>query len=441
MRRFEKSLLLDIGRMYFSPENLIRLLDLMRQNGMNALLLHFSEDMGVGIECPDYPFLAGREGILCPFREVGSVHPDPSFLTVAELRQLVKEANARGIEIIPSYDAPGHLNYTVKKVHDLVREEGVFSFSYAGNTYKVTCPDGKYRFFKNGVDLNYPENTSGVYGIGSYFTLNGVVERVKGSNNHAFSRGIDLTNEVAVAFVHSLQESYAKLFRDLGCKQFDIGCDELLGYCGAIKPLDELPRWRQLDTWENEAKRVTGKESAVAYDLFVLFANKSYDLIKKYGYDTVRIWNDEFCLTNGTGWTADPAEHIQFNKDFLVQFWSLFDTMASPVSLAKAGYDIVGTDCMYCYYVLIDDQSDYQKVTPKALLEEWNPFSFGNKENGNVPADWDLAASGLAHKVKGTMFCVWTDCPAVRTEAEVIEDLAPLLAAWSKKTDMVLAEN
>ena len=47
-RTYEKSLLLDIGRMYFSPENIVRLLDLMHENDMHALLLHFSEDMGVG---------------------------------------------------------------------------------------------------------------------------------------------------------------------------------------------------------------------------------------------------------------------------------------------------------------------------------------------------------------------------------------------------------
>ena len=46
---FEKSLMLDIGRKYFSPRSLMRLLDVMSSMGMTTLLLHFSEDMGVGI--------------------------------------------------------------------------------------------------------------------------------------------------------------------------------------------------------------------------------------------------------------------------------------------------------------------------------------------------------------------------------------------------------
>ena len=49
---------------------------------MNTLVLHFSEEMGLGIESKLYPWLAGRDGTLCTQAEVAT---DNSFLTQEEI--------------------------------------------------------------------------------------------------------------------------------------------------------------------------------------------------------------------------------------------------------------------------------------------------------------------------------------------------------------------
>lgn len=435
---FERSLMLDIGRKYFSPKSLIRLLDVMASLGMTTLLLHFSEDMGVGIQCPAYDFLAGRDGLLCPHRPIGTVHPHPGFLSVDELKDMIAAAHSRGIDIVPSYDSPGHLNYTVKRLHEVVRENGTFSFSFEGNTYAISYTDGRYSFAKNGTRLDYPDNTAGVYGIGSYFTLDGEVTRIKGTNNTNFSRGIDLANEVGVAFIHSVLDSYARLFRQCGCTEIDIGGDEFLGYGEAIKDTAVVPKWRQLAHLDAAAKRVTGMDTAVAYDLFVLYANELYNRMKKLGYESVRMWNDEFRYTSQTGWTADKDKHIQFDPGFVVQYWSSDARFASPVSLAENGFSLIGADSSYCYYVLTDEARStppkkYLSVNPESIRSEWSPYAFGKSQDGQVKDGWDLASTGYRHSLAGSMFCVWCDCPDIRSDEQVVDELTPLLTAWNEK--------
>ena len=129
--------MIDAGRKYFRPETLARLIGVIADLGLNTLQLHFSEDMGLGLDCPAYPWLAGRDGILCTQGKVGTVFPDTGFLTVPELTDLLSLAASKGINVIPSLDSPGHLNYTVKRFHDRVAEKGSVAFGYGEDLYEV----------------------------------------------------------------------------------------------------------------------------------------------------------------------------------------------------------------------------------------------------------------------------------------------------------------
>ncbi|MBO4933336.1 MAG: family 20 glycosylhydrolase, partial [Clostridia bacterium] len=60
----ERSVSLDCGRKYYTVDWIKQLIREMSWNNMNALALHFSEEMGFGIESKTYPWLAGRDGTL-----------------------------------------------------------------------------------------------------------------------------------------------------------------------------------------------------------------------------------------------------------------------------------------------------------------------------------------------------------------------------------------
>ncbi|MCQ2427687.1 MAG: family 20 glycosylhydrolase [Clostridia bacterium] len=433
MKSKETGVMIDIGRKYFRPACLIRLIDIMAGLGLNTLMIHFSEDAGLGIDCPAYPWLAGRDAALSPQEVKG--HVDESFLSVDEVRAVVAHAAGHGIDVIPSLDSPGHLNYTVKKFNDYVAEKGALDYVLDGDTYRAEF-DGGYRFFKNGTLLSFPEGTADVYGISSFYVCEGAVSRVRGTRNTSVSRGFDMANPAAEAFIKSVIDSYAALFRSLGCDKIDIGGDELLGFGEAVVPTDILTRWQQLDSWKEAAVARSGKPTAVAYDLFVLYANSLKARAESLGYKSVRIWNDEFRRTCDTGWTTDPALHVQFDSDFVVQYWSTRALYESPASLAANGYRLINVDSVHSYYVLIesarkDAPESYLCVNPETIKKEWSPYTFGNITDGKPKKGYGLYSDEERSMIAGAFFCDWNDCPDLRTDDEVISELEPLLKAWA----------
>jgi hexosaminidase len=253
----ERIFMLDCGRKYYSPDWIKRLILELEQGQMNTLYIHFAEDMGHRLESKQYPWLAGGDHTLCVRgSDIGIAEDDGKFLTQDEMREIVSFAGSHGIEIVPSLDSPGHMNYAVKKYNE-----------------------------------HYGKD------IGNYFIKNGSRHIVSGSStvkeNAALSasRGIDIANPEAVEFAKSLYREYGEFFKKLGCKKFDIGGDELLGWGALADPA--YPKWQNLESWDALAKEKTNREDAVAYDLFILYINEIASLMRSLGYESVRIWNDE----------------------------------------------------------------------------------------------------------------------------------------------------
>lgn len=399
----ERSLSLDNGRKYYSVEAIKKLIREMSYANMSALVLHFSEEMGLGLESKTYPWLAGRDGSLCVD---ASVETDARYLTQEELRDIAAYARVYHVELIPALDTPGHMNYIVKKVNEKAADAD-FTFTYDGRTY--TLPKGG--------------------DIGNYFHYNGQTSLVKGSRNQAYSRGIDLSNEVAVAFTRSLLEEYGKLFAELGATRFDIGGDELLGWGTAVVSTAEASRWQQLDHWKAyaqqraQAEGKTNWSEAVAYDAFVYYMNDLYELVTGLGYTSVRMWNDDALRTRDTGWkgvaTLDPAINI----------WYWTEGNQPSETYTAAGHGLYNIFSEYTYYVLkdnylSDNRTVYQKAYPDRVYDYWNPFVF-DTQTVNSPADPAVLGGSMA---------IWSDNPTLRTEDEVIAEVLPLLRAIGAKS-------
>ncbi len=150
-----RSVLLDCARKYYSVDWIKQLIDLMEENKANELLFHFSENEGMRIESKQYPWLTqGEKGVY----------------TQEDIIELGTYAKEKGIELIPSFDSPGHLRYV------LDRYEQHYGYSIA-------------------TELS--------------------------------DQCIDLANPKAIAFIRSLQKEYGELFLQTGSSQFDMGGDEV----------------------------------------------------------------------------------------------------------------------------------------------------------------------------------------------------------------------
>ncbi len=408
----ERAVSLDNGRKYFTPDWIKQLIREMSWNNMNTLVLHFSEEMGLGIQSVKYPWLHGRYGYLCTQTEYdpnnitwSNIPSDNRVLTQDEVRDIIAYAKLYNVEIIPSLDTPGHMNYIVRKFYEK-SAQGEFSFTLGTTTY--TVPQGS--------------------NISNYYEYNGNKDYiVAGSGNPNYSRGIDITNDIAVAFTKSLIEEYAQLFHDAGCTKIDLGGDELLGW-GARPPYSgSVSRWQQLDHWKRYAVNKTGNSNAVAYDAFILYMNDMNEFVRDKGYTSVRMWNDNAYLTTGTGWTG--VAKLDSNID--VWYWLDGRDPSTYTSNGHKVYNIIGD---YTYYVLTDayfssdrennSSKDFYKAYADIIYAEWSPFRFS-------------AQNELIHNnelVSGGAMGIWCDNPTLREEDALMAEMLPMLRSIAVKS-------
>lgn len=380
--------MLDCARKYLTPNWIKRLIGEIAAVGYNAIIIHFSEDMGMRLESKRYPWLAGGDHTLAVF---GIANGEPEnnhrYITQEEMADIVRFAHSKGVEVIPSLDSPGHMNYVVKKYNE-----------------------------HYGTD------------IGNYFHKGGVTSIVQGSSAKkeeipmSYSRGIDLANPEAVEFAENLYKEYGGFFAELGCKSFVLGGDELLGFGETID--DSLSKWQNLEHWDDYARRITGNENAVAYDAFILYANGITRMLKDMGYKTVLMWNDDVYRSFDTGWQGAT----ELDKSIEILYWSTFSNNGenSVLTYLDRGHAVYNFELNHTYYTLYPDRPP-SKVTPEEILAGWHPYIFDNNVKENNPT----APSPL---VKGAGICLWTDTPAAMTEDEILEGIRPYFTAIAKKT-------
>ena len=398
----ERAVSLDNGRKYFTVDWIKELIREMSWANMNTLVLHFSEEMGLGIESELYPWLAGRDGTLCTQADLGSDY-DSRCLTQAEVEEIIQYAKLYHIDVVPSLDSPGHMNYIVKKFNEQCATQP-FSFTYDGVTYTAEAGSKIGNYYKYG---------------------NATTDVVPGSRNTAYSRGIDISNEVAVAFTKSLIEEYATLFASQGCTKFDIGGDELLGWGSAA--VSGVNKWQQLDHWKSYAQSRTGNSNAVAYDAFLLYMNDLNALVRGLGYTSVRMWNDDALRSSDTGWTGV----VQLDTNIDIWFWSKGTNKYA--TYADAGYEIYNILGDYNYYAMTaeyfsDSRSSFAYAYADQIYNYWNPFEYNIVTGSNRDyAEWNDS------RVLGGAFGIWCDNPSLRTEAQMMEELRPLIRANAAK--------
>lgn len=380
----ERAFFLDCGRKYYSPDWIKNMIREISWSNMNAIYIHFSEEMGFRLESKTYPWLAGGDNTLCiGGASYGVAADNGKYITQDEMREIASVAKLYHVEIIPSLDSPGHMNYAVKKYNA--------------------------RYSKD---------------IGNYYHYNGKTAIVQGSGPEAaqknYSRGIDISNTEAVTFAKNLYAEYAAFFKELGCTKFDIGGDELLGW--GESPAS-VSKWKQLDHWKTYAQKRSGNKNAVAYDAFMYYMNDIYDLVKGYGYTSIRMWNDDALRSADTGW----SKVVTLNPGMEIQYWTpTANSSENNIwTYLIAGYKAYNFLNDYNYYVLgqAHDGTRYAGITPQRIYEHWAPNVFA--PFGNTNSNFNVAISNP--NIKGSAFCVWCDMPSTESASTVKAGIIPCL--------------
>lgn len=120
-----RGFMLDEGRHFFGKEAVKRVIDMMALYKMNRFHWHLTEDQGWRIEIKKYPKLtevgAWRNSMGLGW---GDHKPDGQhyggFYTQDDIREIVKYAQDRFIEIVPEVDIPGHSQAAVASYPELL---------------------------------------------------------------------------------------------------------------------------------------------------------------------------------------------------------------------------------------------------------------------------------------------------------------------------------
>lgn len=105
-----RGLMLDSSRHMQSVAGIRRLLDLMSLLKLNVFHWHLTDNNGWRAEVPSYPELTRIGGFLCRTPE----SERNGFYTTAQMREIGDYARARGIEVIPEIDVPGHTSALIE---------------------------------------------------------------------------------------------------------------------------------------------------------------------------------------------------------------------------------------------------------------------------------------------------------------------------------------
>ena len=119
-----RGLMLDVARHFMPKEEILKFIDLLAVHKMNSLHLHLTEDQGWRMEIKKYPKLTSvgawrKETVIGKNTGKYDGKPHGGFYTQKELKEVVKYAAERHINVVPEIEMPGHAQAAIAAYPEL----------------------------------------------------------------------------------------------------------------------------------------------------------------------------------------------------------------------------------------------------------------------------------------------------------------------------------
>lgn len=130
-----RGLMLDVSRHFFTKDEVKRYIDDMVKFKFNILHFHLTDDQGWRLEIKSFPKLTqvGAWNVKKTGKFGTFSKPEPSeprdhggFYTQEDIRELVKYAKDRNVEILPEIDVPGHSLAAIAAYPELTATPGTY---------------------------------------------------------------------------------------------------------------------------------------------------------------------------------------------------------------------------------------------------------------------------------------------------------------------------
>jgi hexosaminidase len=182
-----RGLHIDLARNFHSKAEVLKIVEQMGRYKLNKLHLHLGDDEGWRLEIERLPELTEVGGYRC--YDPSETHcllpqlgagPDRNaavngYLTRADYIEILKAANARGIEVIPSFDMPGHSRSAIRSMEARYRRLMAEGRTADAGEFRLVEPGDttQYRSVQN-----YNDNTLNVCLESTYRFIDAVVDEI-----------------------------------------------------------------------------------------------------------------------------------------------------------------------------------------------------------------------------------------------------------------------
>jgi hexosaminidase len=161
-----RGLMLDSSRHFQSTVFVKRIIDAMALHKLNVLHWHLTDDQGWRIEIKKYPKLTEVGAWRTPPGPAAAADIDPAtgkprvyggFYTQDEIRDVVRYAAERHVEIVPEIDVPGHMQAAIASYPELgTGDTPPVSVDWGVHTYLLNVEDKTFEFLEDVLDEVVP---------------------------------------------------------------------------------------------------------------------------------------------------------------------------------------------------------------------------------------------------------------------------------------------
>jgi hexosaminidase len=180
-----RGLHIDLARNFHSKSEVLKVIGQMGRYKLNKLHLHLGDDEGWRLEIARLPELTEVGGYRChdpsetrcllPQLGAGPDRDTPvnGFLSRADYIEILEAAKARGIEVIPSFDMPGHSRAAIRSMEARYRRLTALGQSAQAEQFRLVEPADttEYRSVQN-----YNDNTLNVCLPATYRFIDAVID-------------------------------------------------------------------------------------------------------------------------------------------------------------------------------------------------------------------------------------------------------------------------
>lgn len=146
-----RGLMLDVSRHFFTVGEIKDLLDMMASYKLNRFHWHLTDDQGWRIEIKSFPKLTSVGAFRVPRQDFGGNPPqdgekatEGGFYTQDQIRDVVKYAALRNIQVMPEIDVPGHSMAAIAAYPELSVTKDANAQVNPGSSFAKWFPNGEF---------------------------------------------------------------------------------------------------------------------------------------------------------------------------------------------------------------------------------------------------------------------------------------------------------